>query len=160
MAAIDNITERKLRASILLGASILVNNGLGDWKININRKRSSLAQTWHDEKTIFYSKYFLMVANREQIEGVTLHEAAHALLGAGEGHNSKFIQLCTKISPSALYARRNANIHIARYIAICPKCGYNGGCSDERDRYCKYCCEKGKQIKFKIKLNKYKVVPL
>jgi len=158
--AVDNITEQKLRASILLGAQLLIDNGLGDWKIKINRKRSSLAQTWHEEKTISYSKWFLMVANRGQIEGVTLHEAAHALLGAGQGHNRKFIQLCTELSSSALYACRSTDIRIAKYIAICPECGYGGGCNDERDRYCRYCCEKGKNVKFEIKLNEYKVVPL
>lgn len=157
---VDKITETKLKASVLLGAQLLVDNGLGDWKIKINNRRTSLAQTWHFEKIISYSKWFLVVANKEQLEGVTLHEAAHAFLGPGEGHNSKFVRLCTKISPNALYARRSADIRIGRYIATCPECGYGGSCNNLKTKYCSFCFKEGKNIQFEMKENVAKVTVL
>jgi len=157
----DRIIDLKLKESILVIEQLLAKNNLGDWGIKINNNRVVLATTRYNKKTIFYSKHFLMIANYQQIESVTLHEVAHALLGPGEGHNSKFIKMCAKISSNALYACPAVNIPIGRYIVTCPECGYNGYYNDARSKYCKHCFESyGKKNKFDIKINKTKVLPL
>lgn len=158
---IDKITEQKLQSCLMIGNELLIKNGLNDWKLKINRKRSAIAQTAHDQKTIYYSKYFLMITDKSQLEGITLHEIAHALLGYGYGHSSKFIKLCKKISPTSLYARSSINIPIRKYIATCPICGYSGSYNrNDKALYCAKCCKKGIIAKFIFTKNDTKVLPL
>lgn len=150
--------ENKLRMAVLKSAELLVENGLSDWKIKINNRRSSLAEAWHSEKTIFFSKYFLIVADQDQLIGVTLHEATHALLGRGHGHNSTFVEKCKEISPTDEYAQRSADIPLRRYILTCPDCGQRGSNNLNLTRYCGKCfINESKQVAFNIEPNELKV---
>lgn len=153
----DKAMELKLQKAILRGAQLLVDNGLGDWKIKLNNKRTALAETWHKEKTIAYSQRFIMIADEDQFVGVTLHEATHALLGVGHGHDGVFARMCTKISPTDVYARRAVDIPLGKYILTCPECGYTGSSNLRKERFCGTCWKAGKTIKFDIKDNELKV---
>ncbi len=153
----DNLAEQKLRTAILRSAELLADNSLGHWKIKINNRRAVLAQTSHKEKTISYSKRFLLIADKEQLEGVTLHEATHALLGRGFGHGKEFVDLCSKISPTTTYARSSANVSIRKYLLTCPSCGQTGSTDREKARYCGICFKKGDTVRFTIQENNIKV---
>jgi ribosomal protein S27AE len=153
----DRLLEKKLKLAILKGAELLKEQGLGDWKIKLNRKRAVVAQTDHPSKTIFFSKYFVMVADKEQFVGVTLHEATHALLGRGKGPGREFVELCTKISPNDKYAKRGVSLSIRKYLLTCPECGQMGSMSTMADRYCGQCSMEGGIVKFDVSLNQLKV---
>lgn len=150
---VDKLIEQKLRTAVLRGSELLNDKGLYDWDIKINKSRSSLAQTNHFEKTIYYSRYFLIAANKEQLDGITLHEVAHALLGPGKGHGVEFVKLCARLGLETLYACRRANIQIGIYKAECKCCGYSGSCNDKKDKYCDFCYEKGIISKFVLSKN-------
>lgn len=149
--------DLKIDKTILRGAHLLVKNGLGDWTIGVNNKRAVLAETWHKEKKIAYSTHFLIIADKEQFDGITLHEATHALLGRGKGHGREFVRKCTEISPNATYARRSADVPIRKYILTCPECGYSGSNNQKKDACCAVCWKEGKTIKFNIRENILKV---
>lgn len=157
MALEDKMVEEKLKAAVLRGAQLLIDNGLEDWKIKLNNKRTSLAETMHSTKTIFYSKPFLTVATQDQFDGVTLHEAAHALLGPGHGHNDTFIRKCIEISPTPDYAKRATDVPIRKFILTCPSCGYSGSHNMGGKRYCGLCFKKGEKVIFEVKENVLKV---
>lgn len=155
---VEEKVEKKLRVAVLEAAKLLSDNGLGDWQLKLNNKRTSLAETDHTEKTIHYSKHFLVVADREQLTGVTLHEAAHALVGQGHGHNEVFVKKCKEISPNEDYAQRAVSIPLRKYILTCPKCGQTGSNNLNKPRYCGKCFNNNKEmVAFDIKENKLKV---
>lgn len=157
----DKITEQKLEYAMSLGNNLLAQNGLTYWKMKYDNRRSSLAVTIHDKKIISFSKYFIFVANKSQLEGVTLHEITHALLGPGYGHSNKFISLCKRIGATTKYTRCSIDIPIRKYIATCPECGYRGSYNkNNKVLYCAKCFKKGKIVKFEFIENETKVVPL
>lgn len=154
----DKLVEQKLKVAVLHGAKLLVENGLGDWTIKLNNKRSVLAETYHSKKTITFSTPFLIIADKEQLVGVTLHEAAHALVGAGHGHDNVFVKKCKEISPNDEYARYGVTIPLRKYILTCTNCGYSGTNNLKKVRYCGVCFKKDGSIhEFKVTENILKV---
>lgn len=154
----DKITEQKIKTAILRGEEILAENGLDSWRIKVNHKRSCLAETWHEEKTISFSKYFIIVSDKEQFDGIALHEVAHALLGRGKGHGKEFVEMCKKISPTALYARHDADVPIRKYLLKCPRCGQRGSMSTDEARYCGVCIKDKERVKLDSEENKLEVI--
>lgn len=156
--AVDQLEVEKLNTAVLKSANILVANGLGDWKIKLNNKRSTLAETHYRNNTIMYSRHFLLVADKDQFLGVTLHEVTHALLGKGHGHDREFKKLCTEISPNPDYAQRSVDVPIRKFLLECPKCGYKGSTNVAKDRYCGVCWKDRKEtVIFDRKENLLKV---
>lgn len=149
--------EEKLRIAVKRSAELLVANGLGDWKLKLNNKRSALAETWHSDKSITISKHFIIISDEEQLEGVVYHEIAHALLGPGYGHGKEFVSMCTKISPNQKYARRGVDVPIRKFIMTCPECGYSGTLNVNKELYCGVCAKENKMIKFEVTENKLEV---
>ena len=152
------LADEKLKVASVRGAKLLIDNGLGDWTFSINRKRSVLAETWHKEKKIVFSKYFLLVATPEQVDGVTLHEATHALLGPGYGHGKEFVELCEKISPNSYYAKEKGDVSIRRYVFTCPECKYQGSHNSPAVKGCGKCYKEGKVVKLDMEKNQIKVL--
>lgn len=150
--------EKKIKQAILEAAQHLVDNGLSDWKMKLNNKRTTLAETYHKDRSITYSKQFLLVATKEQLIGVTLHEATHAILGKGFGHGPEFVKKCIEISPNADYAKHATDVPIRKYILTCPTCGYSGSNNVGKERYCGRCWQRdGTASKFEVKENVLKV---
>jgi predicted SprT family Zn-dependent metalloprotease len=141
------LEKQKLEAALLKAVHLMSKSGLSDWKININNKRSILAETWYRTKTIMFSKHFVMVATEDQFVGVTYHEIAHALVGKGHGHDEEFKKLCTEISPNAEYSRSSVNIGVSirKFLLECPDCGYKGSTNSKKDRYCGVCWKNKKE---------------
>lgn len=147
------LAKQKLKVATDKAAELLIENGLADWRIEIRNTRTSLADTYHQEKIIVFSKRFILVATEEQFIGVTLHEIAHAMLGGGFGHSEEFVALCKKISPTDKYAVPEIDIRIRSYIYECSGCGASGGSNRRTDAYCSSCFEKGDVIKFTRRKN-------
>lgn len=154
------LEKTKLEVAMLKAIELMQANGLGSWKIDINNKRSSLAETYYRTQTIMFSKHFVLVSSQEQFVGVTYHEIAHAILGKGHGHDKEFKDLCAKISPNADYAQRSVDIGnpIRKFILECPDCGYSGSTNSKKTRYCANCWkEKKEMVAFVKKENELKV---
>lgn len=156
----EAILEKKFTLAAKLIADLMIENGLSDWTIKTNSKRTALAETYHNRKEIRFSKYFLMIANKDQLTGVTLHEVTHAVLGKGYGHGEVFEKKCKEISPNGDYSKRAvSDVSIHRYIITCPECGQSGGENQVRERYCGKCFNKNKsKVAFVSKENKMEVV--
>lgn len=150
-----SLEEKKLRQALVRGAELMMENGLGDWKVSLQNKRTALADCNKRAKTIRYSKHFLRVAEKEQFEGVTLHEIAHALVPAHVGHGAEFVEKCIEISPNADYAKRSVKIFVFKYTMTCPECGVTGGVNRKRTGTCARCLrDRNKEVDFVLTENK------
>lgn len=155
----DEAVKEKIEMAKSVAEKLLAKHGLEDWSIKTNKKRAVLAETWHNTKLISISKYFIRVAEKEEFEGVFLHEIAHALLGPGYGHGREFVDKCKSISSSADYASYGVSIPIRKYLLSCPECGQTGSNNRAEDRYCARCFEKGDIVKFNVKENELTLKP-
>lgn len=142
--------EKKMRQAILFGAQLLIDNGMGDWKIGIHNMRRALATCHAKEKTIRYSKHFIKIAAKEDFEGVTLHEIAHAIVGVTNGHNLIWRRKCEKLVSDIVYARAilHRPINLYKYTLICPECDTKNYANVRTDYICNRCKTNGKQVRF------------
>ena len=151
----NTLIEKKFTQAAKLIADLMIENGLSDWTIKTNAKRSALAETYYTRKEIQFSKFFLMVADKDHVTGVALHEIAHALVGVGHGHGKVFQDKCKEISPNADYAQRSVSIvSLRRFLLTCPSCGQSGSHNSSLVRYCGKCFAKDQsKVKFEVKPN-------
>jgi predicted SprT family Zn-dependent metalloprotease len=145
--------EEKLREAVLVGAKILIEQGLNDWKIKLSNKRTTLADCNRTRKTIRFSKHFVKVASKDEFIGVAYHEVAHALLPTWTHHGPEFVKKCIEISPTPDYATRNHPVPIQKFNTVCPECGTKGGSNRKRNGICRPCSVKGLRIPVKYSLN-------
>ncbi len=131
--------EEKLQAAVVRGSQLMIQHGLSDWRVQLQSKRTVLADTARFQKRIRYSKHFIKIATQEQFDGVTLHEIAHALVGAGHGHDAVFKKKVIEIGGDNMYAQRSVNIQIYKYQLSCPSCEATGGCNRVRSGLCRKC---------------------
>ncbi len=152
--------ETKLRQALLLGAEMLIEHGLGDWTVGLHNKRKVLADCNNNRKTIRYSKNFIKVAEKDQFQGVTLHEIAHALVGAGHGHDRVFKRKVLEISPNAEYSHANVEnpVHTHKYNLVCPECGTASRSNSNRGYICGRCSKEGKRIPLEVSENVLQVI--
>ena len=144
----------KLKATVLLGAQLLIKHGLDDWKIKIVNRRTSLGETEHSSKTIELSKRFLLICSEKEFRETMLHEIAHALVGPGHGHGPVFIGKCAEIGGMP---RPFSSVTIRSYVYDCEKCGATGGHNKVLNAYCKECFENGVYAKLIGRKNKIEV---
>lgn len=154
--------ETKKLQALKIIATLLVDNGLGDWRVNLKENVTSYhAQTVYSDKKFNYSSLALRVMNREQIVGITYHEIAHALVGRGHGHGHKFKSKVLELTGSMEFASYATSLHVRKFMFTCPSCGAKSTYNDERARYC-HACWVSRRVKttMNITLNKIKLVEL
>ena len=154
--------EAKIQEAILICADVMIKNNLDKWTVKVHSRRKALADCSSKLKTIRFSKHFLCIANREQLEGVTLHEIAHALVGPGHGHDTVFKQKCTELGVDSKYANAKAEgISLPyKYSLTCTEC-FTTTKSNVKKRYsCSNCFKDGKISYFLFTENETEVVPL
>lgn len=100
---------------------------LEGWKILFENVSSRAGQCNYTNKTISYGILFMLHADREQRMNTVLHEIAHAIAGAGHGHDAfwkrTFISLGGNGERSA---ERPASVYTTEnylWIGVCPTCG-------------------------------------
>jgi hypothetical protein len=62
-------------------------HNLTDWKIRWNRHRRRAGLCQHNERTVTLSAVAVQRWTWPEVEGLVIHELAHALLGPGAGHD-------------------------------------------------------------------------
>lgn len=154
------IKDKKFNDALLLGAQLLIDHGLGDWKVGAHNKRRVLADCNNRAKTIRYSKNFLTIATREDFIGVTLHEIAHALVGPGHGHDNVFKRKVLEISPNADYSGANVAKPVSthKYDLVCPECGTKSRSNVNKRYACSKCTTYEKRVPFIVTENILQVV--
>lgn len=67
------------------------------WTFEFNNRKRALGLCNYTKKTIYISKHFAETVAGDKIKDTVLHEIAHALAGAGNGHNYVWKAWCMKI---------------------------------------------------------------
>lgn len=77
--------------------ALLIKHGLHNWNFEWDSARKRFGKCSHRSRTISLSKVLTPLRSHEDVLNTILHEIAHALVGAGNGHNhvwrTKFIQI-------------------------------------------------------------------
>lgn len=152
--------ETKLQQALVRGSELLVQHGIGDWRVSFHRKRRVLADCNHMKKTIRYSLHFITIATKEQLEGVTLHEIAHALVGVQHGHDNVFRRKVLELGGDPDYASASVKnpVFTHKYNLTCPECGWESHCNRNKSYRCTPCARKGIRTPMNISENQLKVV--
>lgn len=98
--------------------------GLHGWRFDLDNGRNRYGQCRHSRKEISLSRHYVAVATDEDIRLVVLHEIAHALCGAREGHGPTWRRVCLELGGDgkAKHDGRYA-AQMARYWVVCPADG-------------------------------------
>lgn len=132
--------DEKQLAAIKIVATILVDNGFGDWHIKLKEVKSYHAQVRFDQKLLTWNLQSIRVATKEEFIGITYHELAHILVGRGNGHNQKFKNKYHELTGNWDYSKHSARLATKAFITECPKCGAIGSRDrNDRIRYCSHC---------------------
>lgn len=150
--------QKKLAKAVLRGFDMLKEHNLDDWTIQLNKKVRSLGETYYGLKTIKYSEDFLLVATKEQFDGVTKHEIAHALLPVGVHHGSEFVRKCKEINTHPDYIGRKVKpIGLSKYKIVCPWCETESLYNKKKQGFCNICLKEDREIYIETERNIPKV---
>lgn len=152
--------EKKMTQAILLGAQIMIDKGVPEYRVKITNRRRALADCNSFYKVIRFSSHFIKIATKEQFEGVTLHEIAHALVGNVHGHDSVFKAKCRELGADTSYHGCSAKgvILPKKFKLTCPECGASSGANMRKDYICSRCKANGKNVRFTFEENILQVV--
>jgi predicted SprT family Zn-dependent metalloprotease len=154
--------DQKYSQALVRGAQLMMQHGLNDWTVKLHSKRRVLADCSVRTRTIRYSKHFLTITTPEQLEGVTLHEIAHALVGPGHGHDLVFKRKVIEIGGDPNYSHASVKDPVSthKYNLICPECGTASKSNRKRDYICGKCSrDKGERVTLVAVENVLTVVP-
>ena len=97
--------------------------GLTTWKVNLDNARRRFGQCRHGSKTISLSRPLIMANDEAQVKDTILHEIAHALVGAGHGHNKVWKRQAAALgaNPNTYYGDEVTAV-TPMYVGTCPTC--------------------------------------
>ena len=113
----------KLENALKLARSLMDEFGLKKWKIKINKSRVDCGVCDFDEKTIYFSEYFLKLNRIKQIKDIILHEIAHAILPIEAGHSQIWKDKCIEIGCTPeRFASVSCKMPEMKWKGKCPNC--------------------------------------
>jgi len=105
-----------------LALDLMARHGLRHWNFAYNRRKRAMGVCYYTAKTIELSVHFVDHNGLEEIRDTILHEIAHALVGAGHGHNATWKKKCVEIGARPLRCGQAA-MPLGRWRAHCGACG-------------------------------------
>lgn len=72
---------------LTLARSLMVEHGLGDWTVDLDRARRRAGQADHTRRRITLSRHLMALYSEDEVRETVLHEIAHARVGASHGHD-------------------------------------------------------------------------
>lgn len=129
----------KVEVAELIAREILLQHNVVGWKVETTNSRKTLAVTDHDTKTVELSKRFVMLATKNQFDGIIHHEIAHILSGPGRGHGRKFVEKCNEVGIGKDFSCDNYPVHIKLYKYLCEFCGIVEYNNAKKDLMCGKC---------------------
>lgn len=71
-----------------LARTLMVEHGVGDWGLGLDRARRRAGQTDHTRHRITLSRHLMALYDEAEVRETVLHEIAHARVGAAHGHDA------------------------------------------------------------------------
>lgn len=72
-------------------------HGLSGWHFGWDHAKTRFGQCIHRQKRITLSRYLSSAASEDEVDQVLLHEVAHALAGAREGHGHRWLTIARSL---------------------------------------------------------------
>ena len=117
-----NLTESAMRAY-----------GLGHWSFEWLRSNATFGRCYHGRQVIALSRPLVELNNETKVGLVIIHEIAHALVGAGHGHDAVWRRQCLSMGGDGRRCHDEVTATARpphKWIGTCPQCGWQLG----RDR--------------------------
>ncbi len=112
----------ELHKASTLAINLMNKHNLWGWNFEWNNRKRAFGLCSHRKKTIFLSKILIVQVDEIGVTNTILHEIVHALVGAGQGHNSIWRNKAIEIGCNGQRcSNHNTNIE-AKYVATCD-CG-------------------------------------
>jgi len=146
--------KEKINVALEYARILLDSVGLSDWSIGVKRSYRVAATMNHDTKNITYNDRYITVASKEDIRKATMHEATHALLGKGSGHEEGFINKYNELYPGDEFNGRCVDFPLHKYKTYCSTCMSMATCNSKKDNWCMNCAINGVESKLNISVNK------
>jgi predicted SprT family Zn-dependent metalloprotease len=117
-----NLNEVAHLAISLMDKHNLYNRG---WKFEFDNAKRRFGCCYYYERKITLSSVLCELNEEKDVRDVILHEIAHALVGAGHGHNRVWQRKAIEIGCNGkrCYDSSKVNTTEAPYIAKCNSCG-------------------------------------
>ena len=132
----------EINKATTLAKILLIEFGLKDWTIDLNNAKKRFGYCRAGTKTIGLSKPLIELNKEEIVKDTILHEIAHALVGAGHGHNLTWKRKAIEIGCNGKRCYGDeVTIPKGKYTAICHNCGKETQRHKKgRDTACGRCC--------------------
>lgn len=116
----DLVKAQELAVNLLYAHS-LTNKG---WRFQFDSAKRRFGCCKYHSKVITLSKELTMLNEEGRVKNTILHEIAHALVGAGHGHNRVWQKKAIEIGCDGkrCYSIDSVVTPKANYLALCPGC--------------------------------------
>lgn len=101
-------------------------HGLGNWHFEFDRAVKRRGQCNHTDRKITMSRRLTELATEDEAEQTMLHEIAHALVGAGHGHDRVWLAKARSIGYRGHRTSTRQNEVAAPWVGTCPN-GHESG---------------------------------
>ena len=106
-----------------LALELMTKHGLTDWNFQFDNAKRRLGQCKYRTKTISLSQNYLPLRPKAETKNTILHEIAHALVGAGHGHDLTWKMKAREIGCDAERLYKGKARVKGKYELTCPNCG-------------------------------------
>ncbi len=97
---------------------------LEDWRVAFSRHaRRTLGVCRHRQRVIVLSAAFVTLNTDDVVRDIVLHELAHALVGAGHGHDAVWKRKAVELGADPERVCTVAVMPPGEWVATCPACG-------------------------------------
>jgi predicted SprT family Zn-dependent metalloprotease len=96
-------------------------HGLAGWCFAYNRRKQAMGLCVYQRRTVELSVHFVQRNTIGEIHDTILHEIAHALVGAGHGHDAVWKRKCMEIGARPMRCGE-ADMPEGRWQAECQRC--------------------------------------
>lgn len=117
-----------LRQARTLAIDLMNLHNLIGWRFRYDRAVRRLGYTQYGSKTISLSRALTVLNDEPQVKNTILHEIAHALLGAGHGHNNVWRSKAISIGCNGQRCTNSIVKVQPRFKIICALCGTSWPC--------------------------------
>jgi len=116
-----NVEVARNEALMLMNEHGLLDDG---WKFKLDGAKRRFGLCMYRTKVISLSKALVELNEFDQVKDTILHEIAHALVGAGHGHDNVWRRKALEIGCNGkrCYSAKEVTRVKGKYIAICNTC--------------------------------------
>jgi predicted SprT family Zn-dependent metalloprotease len=105
-----------------LADALLAEHSLQDWTFRVDYARNRLGSCHYAKREITVSRHFASHNDTDAIRETLLHEIAHALAGAGEGHGPKWQREARRLGIRARATNSSAVMPPPKWSLQCTHC--------------------------------------